>query len=145
MKYSVATIYKCTPPAADDQRVFIVDTQKRFAEEQRKCTQCRTGNDRTQNASLQNAANALVFSCANILTHKGLCRLMKRIHGDIDKALNAAGGAAAGNYDAAIGVDSTLYGHIGETEQTALYAGGYPDFGHLYQTAPVDPQLSPGK
>ena len=70
---------------------------------------------------------------------------MKRVHGDVDKALNAAGGAAACNNDAAIGVDSALYGHIGKAEQTALYTGRYPDFGHPYQAAPVDPQLSPGK
>ena len=81
----------------------------------------------------------------HILAQKGLGRLVERVHRHIDKAFNAAGGAATGHHNAAVSVDRPLDRNIGKAEKAPLHASRNPHLCHHLQAAEIDAEFPPGK
>ena len=90
-------------------------------------TEYHTHHSGAAQADPQGTGYPLVLPGTGILTDEVDSCLMEGIQGNINEALNVAGGSIAGHKDIAKGVDRGLDQHIGNGEQRTLHTGRQTD------------------
>ena len=94
-----------------------IEASQSLAKEIGKITKCQAAYDRKRDALDRDAVHSLALSGSVVLPHKGDGRLIKGVHGGVDKALNAGGGRGAGGQHRVVkGVDGRLDDHVRQGE-----------------------------
>ena len=134
---------------AEYLRIRRIEGQQGAAEEIGQAAQEKSHGNHAAQTVQKDLVDAGVASGTDVLTGEGQVRLIHRIHGHVDEALQvlARGGARHGR--GAEGIDGALDHHVGQTEYGALQSRGqsHPeDGGQLLpvdaQRAKIQPQLS---
>ena len=133
---------KPCPSHLDHSHVRRIDGQERHAEEVGAQSHDQSDDSHKDQSGKEDRMDPLRLSGSGVLAGKADDCLMDRVHGDVDKLLDAGGGAVSSHHHRSEGIDGGLDQHVGKGKERALYPGRQADLHHPAQAFWMDIKLS---